>query len=496
MSDGFEVPSAGSSFTMHRVMIFIALLALAPCFLSGCGISSTTQVEHSSASGPVAPPQTKTDSGDAPVPPQTQIAQSPSAPKANPPPVFSPPTEIKKNEPKTAAGGEEKKDPPEKAKPEEPPPTALQEASGPTADDRLLGLLQKEFEQAMQQPPGRRKIQFSMPLIENDRVRYFIDFFCGRLRGFFERALARSAKYIPMMATVLQEAGLPEDLVYLSLIESGFSPSAYSKAKAVGPWQFIRATGIRYGLRIDNWVDERRDPVKSTRAAAAYLKDLHQQFGEWFLAAAAYNAGERKMETAIQRSQTNDFWSLSQKTSLKQETRNYVPKFIAAALIAGAPEKYGFSDLVYEAPFDYDEVITHRPLTLPTVANLARTTVGNIKELNPELLRNVTPPSEGGFSLRVPSGSGEIFNQAYRAQFDSTSVKVVNYTVKKGETVAAIAKRYHLRINQIMEANDLKTPQLRMGQQLLIVLDGHQETPAQQPAARVSSGSAKQPKRK
>jgi membrane-bound lytic murein transglycosylase D len=411
------------------------------------------------------------------------------------PPVPTTRPETNKNDPNTTESDKTKNEPVEKAAPEEPPPTAVQEAAGPAADNRLLDLLQKEFEQAMQQPPGRRKIQFSMPLIENDRVRYFIDFFCGRLRGFFQRALARSGKYVPMMATVLQEAGLPEDLVYLSLIESGFSPSAYSRAKAVGPWQFIRATGIRYGLRIDNWVDERRDPMKSTRAAAAYLKDLHRQFGEWFLAAAAYNAGEHKVETALQRSQTNDFWSLSQKTSLKQETRNYVPKFIAAALIAGAPDKYGFSDLVYEAPFDYDEVITHRPLTLHTIANLARTTVGNIKELNPGLLRNITPPSEGGFSLRVPSGSGEIFSQAYQAQFDSTRVKVVNYTVKKGDTVAAIAKRNHLRISQIMEANDLKTSQLRVGQQLLIVLDGHQETPAQQPA-RVAPGSAKPTKGK
>ena len=280
----------------------------------------------------------------------------------------------------------------------------------------------------MAQPPGRRKIQFSISLVENDRVRYFIDFFCGRMKGFFERALERSGKYIPMMATVLQEAGLPEDLVYLSLIESGFSTAAVSKAKAVGPWQFIRATGLRYGLRIDSWVDERRDPVKSTRAAAAYLKDLHEQFGEWFLAAAAYNAGERKVEKAIQRSQTNDFWLLSQRTSLKQETRNYVPKFIAAALIAGAPEKYGFGDLAYDAPVDYEEVTVYRPLTLKTAANLAGTTTEMIKEMNPALLRGVTPPSEKGFSLRVPAGAGETFNRAYASRNDSGSVKVLTHT--------------------------------------------------------------------
>jgi membrane-bound lytic murein transglycosylase D len=348
------------------------------------------------------------------------------------------------------------------------------------ADDKLVGLLQKEIEEAISQPSGRRKIQFSMTLVENDRVRYFIDTFCGKLRDFFVQALARSGKYIPMMATVLQEAGLPEDLVYLSLIESGFAPTAYSRAKAVGPWQFIRATGVRYGLRIDNWVDERRDPVKSTRAAAAYLKDLHLQFGEWFLAAAAYNAGERRVETALQRTNTSDFWDLTErKTQLKLETRNYVPKFIAAALIAGEPEKYGFADLVYEAPVDYDEVTTHKPLTLTVIARLAQTTVANVKELNPSLLRNVTPPSEEGFTLRLPSGSGEIFTASYKSQYDSPNIKVASYTVKKGETLATIARRYHVRPAQIIEANELKTAQLRAGQQLTIIQDG--SAPAEPP---------------
>ncbi|HEY2987138.1 MAG TPA: transglycosylase SLT domain-containing protein [Candidatus Binatia bacterium] len=455
---------------MQPVIIFIALLALPPWLLSGCGTPLRTGSE-TSASPDRSAQNTQTKAPDAAaVPPQPQLAQKQPAQEekaATAPPA---PAEAKNDEVKTATAPAEKKEPAQA--PEEPPATVLQEVVGPKADDRLLGLLQKEIDQAMRQPAGRRKIQFSMPLIENDRVRFYIDFFCGKMKGFFERALARSGKYIPMMATVLQEAGLPEDLVYLSLIESGFAPSAYSKAKAVGPWQFIRATGVRYGLRIDNWVDERRDPVKSTRAAAAYLKDLHQQFGEWFLAAAAYNAGERRVETAIQRTNANDFWELSQRTILKQETRNYVPKFIAAALIAGAPEKYGFSELVYEAPVDYDEVTTHRPLTFQTIANLARTTVTNLKELNPALLRNVTPPSEQGFSLRVPSGSGEIFNQAYKAKFDSTNVKMTLYTVKKGETLAAIAKRYHARVSQIIEANDLKTTQLRVGQQLTIIQDG------------------------
>ena len=273
-------------------------------------------------------------------------------------------------------------------------PTTLQELPGPEADDQLLGLWQKDIDQAMQQPPGRRKIHFSIPAVENDRVRYFVNYFTGKFRGFFERALSRSGRYIPMMAAILQEEGLPQDLVYLCLIESGFSPRAVSKAKAVGPWQFIRSTGLRYGLKINGWVDERRDPIKSTRAAAAYLKDLHLQFGEWFLAAAAYNAGERKVEKAINRSRTDDFWRLSQMTYLKKETRNYIPKFIAAALIASMPEKYGFGDIAYEPPIEYDEVTIERPMRLEQIAKLARTTVKVIKELNPALLRNITPPNK------------------------------------------------------------------------------------------------------
>jgi membrane-bound lytic murein transglycosylase D len=452
---------------MQSSVAFIALLAVPAGFLSGCGTFSTAP--HSEAR-PAGKSETK-PAADAIVPAWPPAAQTPTIPETNAAP------EVKTAETKPAKSAE-KKAPVEKPKAPEAPPTALQEAPGPSADDRLVDLLQKEIDQAMEQPPGRRKIRFSMSLVENDRVRYFCNYFSGRLRGWFESALARSGRYIPMMAETLQEAGLPEDLVYLSLIESGFSTAAVSKAKAVGPWQFIRATGLRYGLRIDGWVDERRDPVKSTRAAAAYLKDLHEQFGEWFLAAAAYNAGEGKVERAIQRSQTNDFWSLSRRrTILKQETRNYVPKFIAAALIAGAPEKYGFGDLTYDEPMEYEEVVTHRPLSLTTVAVLAGTTTDKIKELNPALLRSITPPSETGFSLRVPAGAGETFTQAYTGRFDSTGVKVITHKVKRGETLTSIAKRYGQKTAQLMELNDLKKSTLRLGQELVIVMDGAAKKP-------------------
>ena len=457
-------------------IILIALLAFSPWFLSGCGVPVQSYIPWNLPwIGPVNAPEAKKTPITEAAPPQTA--------RANPPPDYKPPTlpppaaakEQKIIEEtvaeKVAERRPEKKEIQEPTKPKEAPPTALQEAPGPKADDRLLGLLQEELDKAMRQPEGRRKIQFSIPLVENDRVRYFVELFCGRLRSFFETALARSGKYIPMMASILQEAGLPEDLIYLSLIESGFSPQAYSRARAVGPWQFIRATGNRYGLRIDSWVDERRDPVKSTRAAAAYLKDLHQQFGEWFLAAAAYNAGEHRVEKAIYNSQTHDFWLLSQKTSLKQETRNYVPRFIAAALIASTPEKYGFGNLLYEPPMEYDEVRIFRPMSMETIARLAQATVGEIKELNPALLLNATPPSDNGFVLRLPAGSSKSFTEAYALVPGPTRTKTIIHTVTKGETLSAIARRYHQRVSQIVEANGLKSSQIRVGQQLMIVLD-------------------------
>ena len=439
----------------------IAPLALAPWLLSGCAApwpSSIGGYLPSWMRGEEPEQKPVVETSLPPQPAQVQAAPGPTAAEARAKRETKPPPAVVAKKELI----EKPKAPPER-------PTALQEAPGTTADDRLLGLWQQEVDRAMALPTGKRKIQLSMHLVENDRVRYFVSYFCKARGMFIAEALARSGRYVPMMAAILQQAGLPEELVYLSLIESGFSPHAMSRSKAVGPWQFMRTTGIRYGLRIDGWIDERRDPVKSTRAAAAYLKDLHQQFGGWFLAAAAYNAGEGNVVNAIQRSQTNDFWQVSQAADLKQETRNYVPKFIAAALIATDPEKCGLNGISYEPPLAYDEVSIQRPLGLETIARLAKATVGEIKELNPALLRNSTPPTTENFRLRVPAGNGAAFEQAYKATFDSKPVKVVTYTVKKGETLAALAKRYNTKVDQIMELNGLTKPQLRAGQQLTLV---------------------------
>ena len=177
----------------------------------------------------------------------------------------------------------------------------------------------------------------TFPIVQNPYVQKWLDFFTVNKRGrrTFEKWMARSTRYIPIIKPILQEHGMPEDLIYLSMIESGFNPRAYSHAHAVGPWQFIRATGKRYGLNVEFWIDERRDIYKSTHAAARYLKDLYTMFGSWYLAAAAYNAGEGKVLRAVKRDQTRDFWKLERnKRNFRAETRNYVPKIIAAAIIA------------------------------------------------------------------------------------------------------------------------------------------------------------------
>ena len=338
------------------------------------------------------------------------------------------------------------------------------------SDDDLIELWRSDMERAMQQLPDQRVLQISPRVEAHHRVRFYVEGFCGPMRDFFERALARSGKYRAMMAEILRSEGLPEKLVYLALIESGFSTHAYSRAHALGPWQFMRATALQYGLTINSWLDERRDPVLSTRAAAAYLKDLHEKFGEWFLAAAAYNAGEGRVGTALQRSNTNDYWLLRQERKhLKLETRDYVPKFVAAALIARQPERYGFEEISYEAPMEYEEVTINQPLRLETVARLANTEVDIIKELNPALLRNFTPPVDEAFRVRLPVGSQADFLAGYEQLAGPDKIKLSIHRVKKGELLARIAKKYKVAAKQLAKENGLKSWRVRPGQELIIV---------------------------
>jgi membrane-bound lytic murein transglycosylase D len=346
---------------------------------------------------------------------------------------------------------------------------AAQRALAPPVDDRLLDLVEKDLQKALEQPVETRRLQFSKAVIENPRVRYFISYFSKRQKEPFANALARSGKYFPMMAKVLRDEGLPEDFAYIALIESYFSPQASSRAGALGLWQFVPVTAQRYGLRIGAWIDERRDPIKSTRAAAAYLKDLHRAFDRWYLATAAYNAGQGAIEKIVQSSRPKDFASLIEKTKLNEETRNFVPKFVAAALIAANPQKYGFGHVVQDAPVEYEEVDVEGNLQLASLAEMAGTDSDTLRELNPALLRAETPAGEN-YRLRVPAGHGATFDLAHRQSQEPEETRVVTHEVKRGETLFSIARRYGQQVRALMELNGLINSHLRIGQKLTVIL--------------------------
>jgi membrane-bound lytic murein transglycosylase D len=284
--------------------------------------------------------------------------------------------------------------------------------------------------------------------------------------------LARSGKYMPMIAKVLSEEGLPEELGYLALLESEFIVNTTSASGAAGLWQFVPTTARKYGLRIDDWIDERRDPAKSTRAAAAYLKDLHRYYGRWYLVTAAYNAGPGIIDKALQTSRAKDFWGIKEKSQLSNETRNFVPKFVAISLIATDPKKYGFNNIQYEEPLEFDEVEAEGLLKIDALAEMAESDAKTIKELNPALLRNITPPGENGYRIRVPVGKGLVFANASDYLRAREPVQVVTHEVKRGETLFLIAKRYGHAVSTLMAWNHLTTPRLQIGQKLRIILEG------------------------
>ena len=223
--------------------------------------------------------------------------------------------------------------------------------------------------------------------------------------------LARSTRYLPLIKSVFEEYGLPEDLAYLAMIESGFNNKATSPAAACGMWQFIKGTGLRYGLNIDSYVDERRDPEKATRAAAKYLLDLYKQFGSWYLAAASYNCGEGRVQRELDQSNHKNFWELSANMCLPTETKNYVPQMIAATIIAKNPEKFGFKNVPYQPPVKMDKVQVNEPTSLKAAAFAVNMQADDIQMLNPELLRGVTPPDSSNYTLNLPPNSKDLFSK-------------------------------------------------------------------------------------
>jgi membrane-bound lytic murein transglycosylase D len=265
----------------------------------------------------------------------------------------------------------------------------------------------------------------------------------------------------------LREHGLPQDLVYLSLIESGYNPNAYSRAHAVGLWQFLASTARRYGLRVTYWIDERRDPVLATHAAAAYLKDLYEEFGSWYLAAAAYNGGSSRVRRAIRRTGSRDFWTLARRGYFPSETRDYVPKFIAAALIAKQPDRYGLT-VAAVPPMSYDLGQVPDATSLEVIAEAAGVEVAEIKALNPQLIRGVTPPGER-YYVRLPPRSGDRFAANYARVQAAARAGSIHHTVRSGDTLSRLATAYGSDLSAIRSANPSVRPErLQVGQRLYI----------------------------
>lgn len=340
-----------------------------------------------------------------------------------------------------------------------------------------------------------------IPLQLNNKVEYFIDYFQTRGRNTFARWLSRSERYIPMMKEVLRKEGLPEDLIYLAMIESGFSPHAYSIASAVGPWQFMSATGKRYSLRIDQWIDERRDPLKSTVAAALYLKELYDLFNkDWYLAAAGYNAGENKIIRAIGMYNSRDFWELSKGSYLKRETKDYVPKLLAAAIIAKEPAKYGFADVAYLPPIEFDTVTIPSQTDLELVGKLIDVPYQTLRDLNPELRRWCTPPDYPSYELKIPLGKKAQFETRYASvpedQRFTRKVVYTRYRAKKRDSIASIAQRFGTTPQAITELNHLRKKTKLAGKVLKVpVMPSVENKPAIKPAAEVATvAAAKEPR--
>jgi len=312
-----------------------------------------------------------------------------------------------------------------------------------------------------------------IPLALNSKVEYFLYYFQTSGRQSFSRWLSRSSRYIPMMKEILKRQGMPEDLVYVAMIESGFQMHARSWANAVGPWQFISDTGRRYSLRIDQWIDERKDPVKATTAAALYLKELYGMFnGDWYLAAAGYNAGENKILRAINMYNTSDFWEISRGSYLKRETKEYVPKLLAAAIIAKDPARYGFSDIAYLPAIEFETIKLPSRTDLELVAKLSGTSYETIRELNPDLRHWCTPPNYPNYELKLPKGTKQQFELEYakipEEKRFTEKVLYTNYQARKKDSLKSVARRFGTSPEALTELNGLSKKTRIAGRKLLV----------------------------
>lgn len=314
-----------------------------------------------------------------------------------------------------------------------------------------------------------------IPLVVNEKVAGYIKAYNNGSRGYLRRVLERAYRYFPMMKLACKKEGLPEELVYLPIIESGFQMHAYSPKHASGPWQFVKGTGRAYGLECSWWVDERRNPEKSTIAAVRHLKDLYKWLKDWNLALAAYNAGGGKISKAIKKYKTRDFWKMTTKKRryIKNETKKYVPKFLAVVIICENLDRFGFSDIQAQKPLLYDTVEIPDATDLKLVAEACGTTYKEIKMLNSELKKWATPPRYENYPLRIPQGTKERFLEIFEKIPSDERITFRRHKIKQGESVWTIAKKYKIPRDMLMEMNKLtKRSIIREGKYLIIPIRG------------------------
>ncbi|HEY4962071.1 MAG TPA: LysM peptidoglycan-binding domain-containing protein [Terriglobales bacterium] len=307
-----------------------------------------------------------------------------------------------------------------------------------------------------------------LPLMLNDQVAMFINYFSStKGRHTLEHGLARAGRYREMISQTLKQEGVPQDLIYLAMAESGFQPLAVSRASARGMWQFMSGSGAIYGLERNWWVDDRQDPQKSTRAAARYLKELYAQLGDWYLAMAAYNSGAGTVQHAVERTGYADFWELYRRGAIPQETRNYVPIIVAVTIMAKNPAQYGLENVVPDKPVPMDQATINYPVDLRLVAECLDTSVNYLQELNPSLLR-MTTPKDQTFTLHLPEGSKDKYETAIALIPPDMRTFWRYHRVEYGETLASIAHKYHTSTTLIAEANNLSDDEVRSGSKLII----------------------------
>ena len=312
-----------------------------------------------------------------------------------------------------------------------------------------------------------RATHSDLPLMMNDTVAAYVNYFSTSGRSVLEQSLARAGRYQEMIRRILKEEGLPQDLIYLAEAESGFKPLALSHAGARGMWQFMGSRGKGYGLERSWWLDERQDPEKSTRAAARHLKDLYQQFGDWYLAMAAYNSGPGTVQSAVKRTGYADFWELYRRNVLPRETRNYVPIILAVTIMAKNPAQYGLQDVIPDRAVPFDIVKIDYPVDLRLVAECVDVPVRDLQELNPSLLRMTTPKGRE-FDLNLPAGSKGRYLDSIAAIPPDMRVWWRYHKVQEADTLASIARSYRTTVKAIVAVNDLASPNLEVDTKLII----------------------------